>query len=79
MPSVKPIARPKNTIATQKISEVIPATLALVGTTAQLYWQLGYLNQRLAANQSNIASAEKTLQLVQAQASAETSGKNAAA
>lgn len=44
--------------------------LALVGTTAQLYWQLGYLNQRLAANQSNIASAEKTLQLVQAQASA---------
>lgn len=44
--------------------------LALVGTTAQLYWQLGYLNQRLAANLQSIATAEKTLQLVQAQASA---------
>lgn len=44
--------------------------LALVGTTAQLYWQLGYLNQRLSANLQNIATAEKTLQLVQAQASA---------
>ncbi|WP_367848077.1 efflux transporter outer membrane subunit [Rhodoferax sp. WC2427] len=44
--------------------------LALVGTTAQLYWQLGYLHQRRAANQSNIANAEKTLQLVQAQANA---------
>ena len=44
--------------------------LALVSTTAQLYWQLGYLNQRLSANRQSIASAEKTLQLVQAQASA---------
>ncbi|WP_295956055.1 efflux transporter outer membrane subunit [Rhodoferax sp.] len=44
--------------------------LALVGTTAQLYWQLGYLNQRLVANLQSIATAEKTLQLVQAQASA---------
>jgi NodT family efflux transporter outer membrane factor (OMF) lipoprotein len=44
--------------------------LALVGTTAQLYWQLGYLHQRLAANLQNIASADKTLQLVQAQAHA---------
>ena len=44
--------------------------LALVGTTAQLYWQLGYLHQRLAANQQNIASADTTLQLVQAQANA---------
>ena len=44
--------------------------LALVGTTAQLYWQLGYLNQRLAASLQSIATAEKTLQLVQAQANA---------
>ncbi|MEO5796433.1 MAG: efflux transporter outer membrane subunit [Rhodoferax sp.] len=44
--------------------------LALVATTAQLYWQLGYLNQRLAASLQSIATAEKTLQLVQAQASA---------
>ena len=44
--------------------------LALVGTTAQIYWQLGYLNQRLTANLQSIATAEKTLQLVQVQASA---------
>jgi len=44
--------------------------LALVGTTAQLYWQLGYLNQRLAANLQSIATAQKTLSLVQAQAKA---------
>lgn len=48
--------------------------LALVGTTAQLYWQLGYLNQRLAANLQSIAIAEKTLQLVQAQANAGAAG-----
>jgi NodT family efflux transporter outer membrane factor (OMF) lipoprotein len=44
--------------------------LALVATTAQLYWQLGYAQQRLAANQQSIANSEKTLALVQAQASA---------
>ncbi len=41
--------------------------LALVGTTAQLYWQLGYLNQRLAASFESIAYAQKTFDLVQAQ------------
>ncbi len=41
--------------------------LALVGTTAQLYWQIGYLNQRLAAGRLSIATAQKTLELVQAQ------------
>ncbi|MEY2954380.1 MAG: hypothetical protein RLZZ401_2467 [Pseudomonadota bacterium] len=44
--------------------------LSLVATTAQLYWQLGYAQQRLAANQQSIAHAQKTLALVQAQASA---------
>ncbi len=44
--------------------------LALVATTAQLYWQLGYAQQRLAANLQSIASAQKTLALVQAQANA---------
>ena len=41
--------------------------LSLVATTAQLYWQIGYLNQRLAANALSIATAQKTLELVQAQ------------
>ena len=41
--------------------------LSLVATTAQLYWRIGYLNQRLAANLQSIAVARKTLELVQAQ------------
>ena len=41
--------------------------LALVGTTAQLYWQLGYINQRLASSELSIAYAQKTYDLVQAQ------------
>ncbi|SDO77913.1 efflux transporter, outer membrane factor (OMF) lipoprotein, NodT family [Rhodoferax sp. OV413] len=48
--------------------------LALVATTAQLYWQLGYLNQRLAANLQSIATAQKTLELVQAQVNAGAAG-----
>ncbi|WP_394787811.1 efflux transporter outer membrane subunit [Rhodoferax sp.] len=48
--------------------------LALVGTTAQLYWQLGYLNQRLSSNLQSIATAQKTLELVQAQVSAGAAG-----
>ncbi|RYF01488.1 MAG: efflux transporter outer membrane subunit [Comamonadaceae bacterium] len=40
---------------------------ALVGTTATLYWQLAYYNQRLAAASESIAYAERTLALVQAQ------------
>lgn len=40
---------------------------ALVGTTATLYWQLAYYNQRLAAAAQSIAYAERTLALVQAQ------------
>jgi NodT family efflux transporter outer membrane factor (OMF) lipoprotein len=41
--------------------------LALISTTAQLYWQTGYLNQRLAAGEQSIAVAQKTLELVQSQ------------
>ena len=41
--------------------------LTLVGTTAQLYWQLGYLNQRLASSAQSIAYAQKTNDLVQLQ------------
>ncbi|RYX91828.1 MAG: efflux transporter outer membrane subunit [Comamonadaceae bacterium] len=41
--------------------------LALIGTTAQLYWQLAYINQRLASSDLSIAYAQKTFDLVQAQ------------
>jgi NodT family efflux transporter outer membrane factor (OMF) lipoprotein len=43
------------------------AALALVGTTAELYWQVGFLNQRLAANAESIAYAQTTFDLVQTQ------------
>jgi len=40
---------------------------ALAGTTATLYWQLGYLAQRVAVAASSAAYAERTLRLVQTQ------------
>ncbi|MGB3066895.1 MAG: efflux transporter outer membrane subunit [Ottowia sp.] len=40
---------------------------SLVGTTATLYWQLGYYSQRLRSAAESIAYAERTLALVQAQ------------
>ena len=43
------------------------AALALVGTTANLYWQVAYLNQRVEASQQSIDYARRTLELVQAQ------------
>ena len=41
--------------------------LVLVATTARLYWQLAFVNQRLAANTQSIAYAQTTYQLVQTQ------------
>ena len=41
--------------------------LALVATTARLYWQLAFVNQRLAANTQSIAYSQTTFQLVQTQ------------
>lgn len=41
--------------------------LTLVATTAQLYWRLGFLNQRLASNALSIAYARTTFDLVQTQ------------
>jgi NodT family efflux transporter outer membrane factor (OMF) lipoprotein len=41
--------------------------LALIGTTADLYWQIAYLNQRLTLSADSIAYAEKTLALVRTQ------------
>lgn len=40
---------------------------SLIGTTATLYWQIGYLNQRIASGRESIAYARKTLELVEAQ------------
>ncbi len=39
--------------------------LSLVGTTARLYWQLAYLDERVASTQSSLEYARKTLSLVQ--------------
>ena len=40
---------------------------SLVGTTAKLYWQLGYLNERYQTIQQNLASTQKIYELVQSQ------------
>lgn len=44
--------------------------LALIGTTASAYWQVAYLNGRIAIAQDSIVTSEKTLSLVQAKYSA---------
>jgi len=38
--------------------------LSLIGTTASAYWQVAYLNQRVASSEASIAYAEKSLDLV---------------
>ncbi|HYR26625.1 MAG TPA: efflux transporter outer membrane subunit [Aquabacterium sp.] len=43
------------------------AALALVGSVANQYWQVAYLNQRVTASEQSIAYARQTLKLVQAQ------------
>lgn len=43
------------------------AALSLAGTTANLYWQVAYLNQRIASGEQSIAYARKTLELVKVQ------------
>ncbi len=44
--------------------------LALIGTTAQLYWQVAYLNQRIASSEANLAYTQKALDLVNTQKAA---------
>lgn len=44
--------------------------LSLVGTTASLYWQIGYLNQRISLSEASIAYARRTLELVRVQKAA---------
>ncbi|MDR6504200.1 NodT family efflux transporter outer membrane factor (OMF) lipoprotein [Burkholderia ambifaria] len=40
------------------------ARLSLIGTTAALYWQIGYLNRQIALGDANIAYAARTVALV---------------
>lgn len=40
---------------------------SLIATTANLYWQLGYLNERYSIAQQNLASTQKTYELVKVQ------------
>ena len=40
---------------------------SLIATTAKLYWQIGYLNERLTVSQQNLASTEQTYTLVRSQ------------
>ncbi|MDD2466421.1 MAG: TolC family protein, partial [Desulfobulbus sp.] len=44
--------------------------LSLVATAASLYWQTGYLNQRISLSQASIDYAKQTLALVQVQKAA---------
>ena len=44
--------------------------LALTGTTAMLYWQIGYLNQRIELGRASIAYARRSLELARAQKAA---------
>jgi NodT family efflux transporter outer membrane factor (OMF) lipoprotein len=45
----------------------LSTALALAATTANLYWQLAYLNERLATSADSLAYGERTRALVQAQ------------
>ncbi len=52
-------------LATEQDRQV--TAIALVGTVASLYWQTGYLSQRIASGDQSIAYAQQTLDLVNAQ------------
>lgn len=41
--------------------------LTLIGTTAQLYWQIAYLNQRITAHEISLANAHKTWEIARLQ------------
>ena len=46
------------------------AALLLVGTTAKLYWRIGYLNESIALGEASIVDAERMVALVEARVSA---------
>ncbi|WP_420919310.1 efflux transporter outer membrane subunit [Vibrio navarrensis] len=52
-------------LATQEEREA--TAQSLVATTAQLYWQIGYLNQRVALSSHDIQDAQETLALSESQ------------
>ncbi|ENY6169402.1 efflux transporter outer membrane subunit [Vibrio fluvialis] len=52
-------------LATQQEREA--TAQSLVATTAQLYWQIGYLNQRVELSNKDIKDAKETLALTQSQ------------
>lgn len=52
-------------LATQQEREA--TAQSLVATTAQLYWQIGYLNQRVELSNNDINDAKETLTLTQSQ------------
>lgn len=52
-------------LATQQEREA--TAQSLVATTAQLYWQIGYLNQRVELSNNDIKDAKETLALTQSQ------------
>lgn len=42
------------------------AALSLIGTTAKLYWRIGYLNESIASGEAAIADALRTLSMMEA-------------
>ncbi|MBL4259099.1 efflux transporter outer membrane subunit [Vibrio fluvialis] len=52
-------------LATQQEREA--TAQSLIATTAQLYWQIGYLNQRVELSNNDIKDAKETLALTQSQ------------
>jgi len=53
--------------ATATEEDLQAATLSMAATVARLYWQLGYLNQRIASAEASVAHAERTQELVRTQ------------
>lgn len=47
--------------------DLASARLALIATTANLYWQIGFLGERIASGQTSIDTAQQTLELVRVQ------------
>ncbi len=62
---VKRTADAANWEASATEQDLESTAISLVATTAGLYWQIGYLNQRISLSQASIAYAQKTLQLAQ--------------
>ncbi len=53
--------------ARASIEEREATAQSLIATTAQLYWQIGYLNQRIKLSRNDIADAKDTLRQAQSQ------------